>query len=104
MTQFEPKSANTAGGAITYLEAGHGPPLVLLHGIGSGSGSWSAQIERFSGDYRVVAWDAPGYGGSDPVVPASPAATDYAARLDSFLEKLSLVEGMPHVNPSTRNA
>ena len=90
MTQFGPKSADSAGGVITYLEAGQGDPLVLLHGIGSGSASWLAQIERYSGDYRVVAWDAPGYGGSEPVGPASPAATDYAARLDSFLDALEI--------------
>ena len=90
MNQLEQKAAETAGGAITYLEAGQGEPLVLLHGIGSGSASWTAQIEKYSSDYRVVAWDAPGYGGSDPVGPMAPAATDYAARLEAFLDALGI--------------
>ena len=39
---------DTPRGKISYLEAGQGPPLLLLHGIGSGAASWVAQIDSFS--------------------------------------------------------
>ena len=54
------KLVDTPRGKIPYLEAGQGPPLLLLHGIGSGAASWGAQIDAFSNRYRVIAWNAPG--------------------------------------------
>lgn len=84
------RTAATALGAVTYVEEGSGPPLVLLHGVGSGSGSWAGQLPAFADRFRVVAWDAPGYGGSARVGPASPAASDYAAVLAAFLDALGI--------------
>ncbi|MEK9644602.1 MAG: alpha/beta fold hydrolase [Alphaproteobacteria bacterium] len=84
------RSISTARGTVTYREAGEGPPLLLLHGIGSGAASWAAQLDALSDRYRVVAWDAPGYGGSDAIAPAEPAAADYAATLAAFLDALGI--------------
>ncbi len=61
-------------------------PLVLLHGIGSAARSWKHQLRELSKTFRVIAWDAPGYGNSSPVAPAEPDASDYAAALEAFLE------------------
>ncbi len=88
----ERRSISTARGTVTYREAGEGPPLVLLHGIGSGAASWAAQLDTLSDRYRVVAWDAPGYGGSDVLAPAETAAADYAATLATFLDALGIDE------------
>ena len=45
-----------AGDAIfSYLEAGGGPPLVLLHGIGSAAASFRYQLEALSPRFRVAA-------------------------------------------------
>lgn len=84
------KSIATAHGEITCLEAGSGEPLVLLHGIGSGAASWQAQLEAFSDRYRVIAWDAPGYGGSAPLGPTAPDARDYAGVLAQFLDAMEV--------------
>lgn len=52
---------------IHLAEAGSGPELLCLHGIGSSSESFRPQLDGLSGIARVVAWDAPGYGKSaDP--------------------------------------
>lgn len=49
-----------------------GPLLFCLHGIGSSSASFAPQLDGLSSRVRVLAWDAPGYGGSaDPVRPLS---------------------------------
>ncbi len=86
------RTISTARGSVTYREAGDGPPLVLLHGIGSGAASWEAQLDALSGRFRVVAWDAPGYGGSDALAPAEPTAADYADTLAAFLDALGIDE------------
>ncbi|MEW6344091.1 MAG: alpha/beta fold hydrolase [Paraburkholderia sp.] len=65
-------------------------PLVLLHGIGSGAASWVQQFEALGATRRVLAWDAPGYGVSHPVAPASPQAADYADVLRGWLDALGI--------------
>lgn len=52
---------------LAYREAGQGPPVFLLHGMNGESGSWLHQFTGLSDQYRVIAWDAPGYGGSKSV-------------------------------------
>jgi len=75
---------------IAYREAGRGPVLVLLHGIGSGSASWRAQYQELGRRFRVIAWDAPGYGGSDGFAKEAPAPKDYAASVLDLADALEL--------------
>jgi pimeloyl-ACP methyl ester carboxylesterase len=78
------------GSAFTYREAGAGPPLVLLHGIGSAAQAFDDQLAGLSNRFRVVAWDAPGYGGSTSLSPEAPTAGDYATALAAFLGALGI--------------
>ena len=83
---------DTPLGSIAYRQAGRGAIThVLLHGIGSASASWDAQLtwSQDRSDVGVLAWDAPGYGASTPVGPLKPQASDYAARLWAWLDALS---------------
>lgn len=77
-------------GLPAHREAGSGRPLVLLHGIGSGSGSFIRQLDALSATMRVVAWDAPGYGDSPALAQSAPLAADYAAALLGLLDALGL--------------
>lgn len=70
---------------------------VLLHGIGSASASWVSQLDSTtdaadtkSRSAHVLAWDAPGYGASTPLLPDQPRAEDYAAQLWSWLDALGV--------------
>jgi pimeloyl-ACP methyl ester carboxylesterase len=63
---------------------------VLLHGIGSNSESWLAQLSHGLGIGRVLAWNAPGYGGSSAVLALRPTAQDYAAKLWQWLDALGI--------------
>jgi pimeloyl-ACP methyl ester carboxylesterase len=56
------------GPARLYYEThGTGLPLVFLHGVGGNHASWFHQIATFAGRYRVVVYDARGFGNStDP--------------------------------------
>jgi pimeloyl-ACP methyl ester carboxylesterase len=57
-----------AGASTAVLEAGAGPPLVLLHGgIECGGAIWAPIVERLAEHHRVVIPDLPGLGESDPV-------------------------------------
>lgn len=78
------------GLTISYERAGSGPPIVLLHGyVGDGPSVWRPQIEGLSAEYTVVAWDAPGAGGSsDP--PEAFGIDGYADCLARFIETVSL--------------
>jgi len=81
--------ATVAGGIIHYETAGEGLPLVLLHGIGSNSRSWRRQLAGLCSDFKVIAWDAPGYGqSSDPA--GKPSMRFYADRLRGLLDALDL--------------
>jgi pimeloyl-ACP methyl ester carboxylesterase len=59
-----------AGVSTAVLEAGDGPPVVLLHGQGGWSGMWLPVIADLLTTYRVVAPDLPGLGASQ--VPEGP--------------------------------
>lgn len=43
---------------------GSGAPVVLIHGMGFGADYWTPQIEALAQNYRVIAWNMPGYGGA----------------------------------------
>ena len=49
---------------LHVLREGHGPRLLLLHGIGSSATAWTKQMERLGGDFTCLAPDLPGYGES----------------------------------------
>jgi pimeloyl-ACP methyl ester carboxylesterase len=52
-------------GRLAYREAGVGPTLFLLHGMNGGSQSWAHLFQSLATSFRIVAWDAPGFGESD---------------------------------------
>ena len=79
---------------LAYRRAGEGPALVLLHGAFSDSRTWRPQLEGLSDEFTVIAWDAPGCGGSsDP--PESFGRDAYGECLEAFVSELGL--DRPHV-------
>jgi pimeloyl-ACP methyl ester carboxylesterase len=72
-----------AGVSTAVLEAGDGPPVVLLHGQGGWSGMWLPVIAELVRTHRVVAPDLPGLGASQ--VPDGPPD---AARVLAWLDAL----------------
>lgn len=75
--------------SIAYRSAGRGPALVLLHGFLCDSRVWRRELETLSDQFRVVAWDAPGAGGSgDPPDPFT--ITDWALALAALLDAIGI--------------
>lgn len=71
---------------VSYLEAGQGAPLVLIHGVGMNAEVWYPQIEALSARFRVIAVDMPGHGESDAF--SRPVSLpDYVAWLAEFLDQ-----------------
>ncbi len=89
------RTVEVDGLRIAFERAGTGPALLLLHGyVGDGPSTWREQIDVLSTEFTVVAWDAPGAGGSsDP--PESLGMAGYADLLAAFVQRLGLEN--PHV-------
>lgn len=68
---------------------GDGPVLLALHGIGSRAAGWARLAEALPG-WRLIAWDAPGYGASVPLRADWPLAADYADAAARLLDALGL--------------
>jgi pimeloyl-ACP methyl ester carboxylesterase len=50
--------------ALRVVEEGTGPPVVLVHGLGSSHRSWHRVAAAMAATHRVLAVDMPGFGGS----------------------------------------
>lgn len=76
---------------IEYLEKmGDGDVFVLLHGISSGAYSWIKQLQDPRIKQRIIAWNAPGYGQSQPFEMVETSGSDYSAKLLEFVDELGL--------------
>lgn len=93
---IDAESKATRGDAtlqIHFHESGSGTPLVLLHPSPLSFNALSMQIDTLSPQFRCLAWDAPGYGGSDPLPAAAlavPSLTPYVDALHGFIDALGL--------------
>src|SRR5438105_4317757 len=56
--------ATVNGVRLHYLEAGSGPPIILLHGFGETSHMWLPLIPKLAGTHTVIAPDLRGSGES----------------------------------------
>jgi len=104
LSGFPLQSARADGGVLRYRTAGRVGRVthVLLHGIGSASGSWVRQLQAAQDKdaLRLLAWDAPGYGDSSALPAESPGAADYAARLWAWLDAVAATDPLVLVGHS----
>ena len=104
LSHFALQGVDTPVGHVQFRQAGHATAArtwVLLHGIGSGSASWLAQLEAASSHQALVlAWEAPGYGSSHPVKPEQPMAVDYARHVWAWLDQLHITHPITLVGHS----
>jgi pimeloyl-ACP methyl ester carboxylesterase len=66
MPEAEVKAATVHGRSVSYVEAGEGPVLLLVHGIAGSCENWREVIEPLAARHTVIAPDFPGHGSSDP--------------------------------------
>jgi 3-oxoadipate enol-lactonase len=78
--------AENSGVGIAFETHGHGPPLLLVQGLGYGGRGWGPAIEQLAKSFLVVSFDNRGFGASDaPPGPYTVAelASDAAAVLEA---------------------
>ncbi len=63
--RFPIKTASVNGHRIAYLDEGHGPPLILIHGYGGSMWQWEYQQLPLAARFRVITPDLIGSGLSD---------------------------------------
>lgn len=78
------------GGVVHYLEAGSGPPVVLVQGGGGGAGNWYRVLGPLARGHRVLAPDLPGYGLSSPVEPRPPLGLQASEVVAAWLDGLGV--------------
>jgi triacylglycerol lipase len=59
------KQVEIFGQKIYYLEAGSGPEVILLHGLGGDKGNWRMTLPVLAAKFHVYAPDQIGFGQSD---------------------------------------
>ena len=64
MNALEPKTLTLHGRPVSYLQAGEGPALLLIHGIAGNFENWREVIEPLARNHTVIAPDLPGHGAS----------------------------------------
>jgi len=80
---------------MNIVEAGRGPAVLLIHGLGWDHSLWNPTVERLMPRYRAIASDTRGHGGTDK--PEGPYdmemfARDYAGLADALgLKRLCVV-------------
>jgi pimeloyl-ACP methyl ester carboxylesterase len=51
------------GGVTRVIEAGEGPPVLFVHGLGARADRWRTTVERIGAlGFRAIAYDLPGHG------------------------------------------
>lgn len=75
---------------IRYRELGAGPPLLLVHGLMTTSYSWRYVLHELAQDFRVIAPDLPGCGGSGKPLNACYSMESLAGFLLEFQRALGV--------------
>ncbi len=75
--------------SLYYESTGHGQPLVFIHGLGSSTRDWEAQVPKFAKACQVITFDQRGHGQSDK--PAGPYTISmFAADTANLLRALGV--------------
>jgi pimeloyl-ACP methyl ester carboxylesterase len=82
-------SVEVDGLRLAYRRAGHGRSVMFVHGGAEDGRAWTPQIEALCDEFSVVAWAAPGAGGSDDV-PAGFGLSGYADCLAGMIRALGI--------------
>ena len=84
------RMVSTRRGRLSTIEAGSGPALVALHGLGATKASFLPTLAALGGRYRVIAIDLPGFGDSAKPIGASYDARFFARSVVALLDALEL--------------
>lgn len=75
---------------IATMEAGQGPAVLALHGLGATKGSFLPTLAALADRFRVIAIDLPGFGDSDKPIGAAYDPRFFARAVIDVLDALEL--------------
>jgi len=75
-------------GTVSYVDAGIGPAVLLIHAFPLNNTMWTSQVAALSSRFRVVAPDIRGFGESQPA--SAWTMEEMADSLNEFLDKLDV--------------
>jgi len=93
-TEFTARYVLIDATRIRYIDAGHGAPVVFLHGLGASMYAWRKNLAVVAAaGFRVIAFDNRGFGLSDkPPAPYDNAA--YARLAIALMDSLRLTDAV----------
>lgn len=83
------RSIQTPRGAMTWLDAGRGWPVILLHGFPLTADMWRPQLDTVPDGWHFIAPHLRGFG-SGPPVEGPMSMADYAADVTALMDALAL--------------
>ena len=78
------RDVTASGVRLRVVEAGSGPPVVLIHGLFVDHTSWDLVMPELAETFRVVALDLPGFGASE-----KPPPSRFPYGIDAFAEAIA---------------
>ena len=79
---------------MAWLEAGAGWPVILLHAFPLRADMWRAQLEAVPPDWRFIAPDFRGFGGTRALAAGDGGIDEYAADIGDFMDCLKLEDAV----------
>jgi pimeloyl-ACP methyl ester carboxylesterase len=84
------RMVSTRRGRLSTFEAGSGPALIAIHGLGATKVSFLTTVAALATRFRVIAIDLPGFGDSDKPLGARYDARFFARAVIGLLDALDL--------------
>jgi pimeloyl-ACP methyl ester carboxylesterase len=93
-TEFTARYVTVEGTRLRYVDAGTGPPVIFLHGLGASLYTWRRTLGPVkAAGYRVVAFDNRGFGFSDKPARGYDNAA-YVRLLGALLDSLHVADAV----------
>jgi pimeloyl-ACP methyl ester carboxylesterase len=90
---FAATYADVRGVRLRSYEAGSGPSVALLHGLGGAASNWTLVAPALAERCRVLVPELPGHGGSSPLPAPVETLDPYADRLAALLRRPTVLVG-----------
>jgi len=84
------RSVATRGARLSLVEAGEGPPVLAVHGLGATKGSFLPAVAALSTRFHAIALDLSGFGDSSKPIGAAYDAPFFAAACIELLDAVEL--------------
>ena len=84
------RDVRTSDGRLSVLQAGSGPPVVAIHGLGATKASFLPTVAALAPRFTVIAMDLPGFGNSGKPVGAAYDPPFFADAVVALLDALEL--------------